>query len=106
MRRSSIPTSFLTEKTTKPSGKKDHFPTDDGYRKRIRSGEKLADGLMSQGAAGRADNCADQSAPHSMTGVHVTDHGHAYQLGATRGRRPVLRPGIHKRHPVTNYVTE
>ena len=36
--------------------------------------------------AGLADICADESARYSMSGVHVTDHGHYYELVATDGK--------------------
>jgi hypothetical protein len=56
--------------------------------------------------AGLADICADQSARYSMTGVHVTDHGHAYELVATDGKRLLLVQGINEPNPLLNEVVE
>jgi DNA polymerase III sliding clamp (beta) subunit (PCNA family) len=41
-----------------------------------------------------ADICADESARYSMSGVHVTDRGHAYELVATDGKRLLLVQGL------------
>jgi DNA polymerase III sliding clamp (beta) subunit (PCNA family) len=56
--------------------------------------------------AGLADICADQSARYSMAGVHVTDHGHAYELVATDGKRLLLVQGINEPNPLLNEVVE
>ncbi|MFL5241247.1 MAG: hypothetical protein ACJ8FY_04000 [Gemmataceae bacterium] len=56
--------------------------------------------------AGLADICADQSARYSMSGVHVTDRGHAYELVATDGKRLVLVQGLNERNPLPNEVIE
>ena len=44
--------------------------------------------------AGLADICADESARYSMAGVHVTGHGHYYELVATDGKRLLLVQGL------------
>jgi hypothetical protein len=56
--------------------------------------------------AGLADICADQSARYSMSGVHVTDRGHVYELVATDGKRLLMVQGFNQGSPLLSDVIE
>jgi DNA polymerase III sliding clamp (beta) subunit (PCNA family) len=61
---------------------------------------------LPQTLAGLADICSDDSARYSMTGVHVTDHGHYFELVGTDGKRLLFVQGPNEQFGPLNDVIE